>query len=278
MHKPELVVPFESCILVYEYHFFFKPMNLSYRIWFSMRTGSSLLCQALSDTGIAGRPGEHLQLMGADEPDLCAKYGVSTYPELRDKLWQIGSTPNGVFGSKYAMRHWHHQILHTELARLQGIDETSEDAVWADLLPNEKHIFLTRRDKLRQTISWWKAIQDNVWHLRDGELRQQKETFYADKYDLDALKALIQETILMEAQTQAWFDARQIVPLHITYEDLVSDFSGQIKRILDFLELDHQGIQIPAPALRRTANAHTEKWLQRLKDDLQPDIAKRVYL
>ena len=36
-----------------------KPKQ-SYIIWFSQRTGSSILCKALEDTGIAGRPSEWL--------------------------------------------------------------------------------------------------------------------------------------------------------------------------------------------------------------------------
>ncbi|WP_342799609.1 Stf0 family sulfotransferase [Hyella patelloides] len=32
--------------------------KLSYTIWFSQRTGSTLLCRALESTGIAGNPSE----------------------------------------------------------------------------------------------------------------------------------------------------------------------------------------------------------------------------
>ena len=35
----------------------------SYRIWFSNRNGSTLLCQGLEQTGIAGKPGEYFNLM-----------------------------------------------------------------------------------------------------------------------------------------------------------------------------------------------------------------------
>ena len=37
----------------------FQP-QLSYTIWFSQRTGSTLLCKGLKSTGIAGNPSEWL--------------------------------------------------------------------------------------------------------------------------------------------------------------------------------------------------------------------------
>jgi len=46
-----------------------KP-ELSYTIWFSQRTGSTLLCKALASTRIAGNPNEWLY--APDNVDLLA--------------------------------------------------------------------------------------------------------------------------------------------------------------------------------------------------------------
>ncbi|MGF1589637.1 MAG: Stf0 family sulfotransferase [Pleurocapsa sp.] len=67
-----------------------KP-KLSYTIWFSQRTGSTLLCRALQSTGIAGKPSEWLTL---------DKYEFDSYAELQQKLWQLGTSTNGIFGVK----------------------------------------------------------------------------------------------------------------------------------------------------------------------------------
>ena len=46
--------------------------QLSYTIWFSQRTGSSLLCNALESTGVAGKPNEWL----IHKPDLLEDFAI----------------------------------------------------------------------------------------------------------------------------------------------------------------------------------------------------------
>ena len=63
-----------------------KP-ELSYTIWFSQRTGSTLLCQALEATGIAARPREWLL-----EGDLLERYGARDCAALREALSAPGAS------------------------------------------------------------------------------------------------------------------------------------------------------------------------------------------
>ena len=58
-----------------------------------------MLCKTLEATGVAGKPNEWLY--NADEQDLVDFYGVHDYAELQEHLWEIGSTPNGIFGVKF---------------------------------------------------------------------------------------------------------------------------------------------------------------------------------
>ena len=72
--------------------------TLSYIVWTSQRTGSTLLCKALELTGIAGKPNE---LLTVGEPfDLFKMHEVDTLEALQRKLWELGTTSNGVFGLK----------------------------------------------------------------------------------------------------------------------------------------------------------------------------------
>jgi trehalose 2-sulfotransferase len=75
--------------------------TLSYIIWFSQRTGSTLLCKALESTGIAGRPNEWLH--DPETFNLCKTYKVNTAEALQQTLWEVGTTPNGVCGLKLGM-------------------------------------------------------------------------------------------------------------------------------------------------------------------------------
>ena len=71
-----------------------KP-NKSYTIWFSVRTGSTLLSKALESTGVAGIPNEWL---------LPGQYDQNGNPvDIQKDLWDKGTTENGVFGLKFSM-------------------------------------------------------------------------------------------------------------------------------------------------------------------------------
>ena len=78
----------------------------SYVVWFSQRVGSTLLTQALEDTGLAGRPREWFN--AASAADVLPKLGLSSASELRDFLWRE-PTPAAVVSSSRscsdALRH-----------------------------------------------------------------------------------------------------------------------------------------------------------------------------
>ncbi len=249
----------------------------SYRIWFSNRNGSTLLCQGLEQTGIAGKPGEYFNLM--ESTSLCEKYGVQTYEDLKYKLWELGTSANGVFGIKHTNPSGHRAIF-DEIRRLRGISEganiTTEELL-ADLFPNCKHIYLTRRNKVRQAVSWWKAIQDNVWHLEAGQEHRNDETFYEQNYNFAALSHLFTEATLRECDIQEHFSTYKIQPLTLVYEDFVVDFGGTLRQIVDYLEIEYDKLSATDMFYVRTANAHSEKWVQRFRAELQQGWDNKIW-
>ncbi|MBT8219380.1 MAG: sulfotransferase, partial [Bacteroidia bacterium] len=234
-----------------------KPIK-SYRVWMSQRNGSTVLCKALEQTGIAGKPNE---LFNIYEPDtLCSVYKANSYVTLRKKLWELGSTPNGVFGIKHSNITDRMDRIFAELCHLRGMDPLTienTNMIWDDLFPNCKHIFLTRRNKVRQAVSWWKAINDNQWHIESGKSHTPEDKFYEDKYDYDALFHLLKETVLRECSVQQWFSERNIQPLTFVYEDFIQDFDGTVQRAIDFLEIEYDEIDFAKPYYRKIADSYS---------------------
>ena len=142
---------------------------LSYIIWFSQRTGSTLLCQALASTGIAGKPQEWLH--DPETFDLCRRYKVGTPEALQKTLWELGTTPNGVFGLKLSMSEPHHTRMLDQFRQFPGCPPHPQcrAEVWESAFPHCQHIFMTRRNKVRLAVSWWKAITSAEWHRKTGE-------------------------------------------------------------------------------------------------------------
>jgi len=229
----------------------------SYIVWFTQRVGSTLLTQALEDTGVAGRPREWLN---CEEPDAAA---------LRATLWRDGTTANGVLGVKYGMTRSLHAQRTTQFVSLLAGD-SDEKAAWDSVFPTCKHLFMTRRNRVRLAVSWWRAIQSGEWHrpTRDGTVvgaaAPRAASGLDKKYDAAALDHLLTEVSLREAAMQDVFDRWQITPFTIVYEDFIARYEQTLREVLAFLDVAaHESLAIPTPSFAPIADDIAERWYTR---------------
>ena len=251
----------------------------SYIVWFSQRVGSTLLTQALEDTDVAGRPREWLETWNT--PGLLARYGVKDADALRAHLWEKGTTANGVFAVKYGMTADLHRDVTAVFSTVLG-DEPDPDGrkAWEAFFPRCQHIFMTRRDKLRLAVSWWRAIRSAEWHrpnrpetvLREGPWApppRPSADELLDQYDRNAIRTLFVGANLREADMQQQFDRWGIAPHTIVYEDFIASYAPTIRAVLAFLQVpDARNVPIPPPAFDCLADQAAESWYQRFRLDL----------
>jgi LPS sulfotransferase NodH len=239
--------------------------SISYTIWFSQRTGSTLLCKALEATGIAGRPQELFNF----NTSLLDRYQVPDHAMAQEHLWDLGSTANGVFGCKHSYCEPYFGRLIEELRKFptcpQGL--TSRPAIWECAFPNHRYIFMTRRNKIRLAVSWWKAIKTEEWHLLPGQ--PPRDVDLSDAYSFDAIQHLYDECSMREAGIQEFLAEGGIVPFNIYYEDFIERYEQTIRSVLRFLGQDDSSVAIPAPPLKRTADELSEEWVQRFRRERQ---------
>jgi trehalose 2-sulfotransferase len=246
-----------------------KP-NLSYTIWFSQRTGSTLLCRALEATGIAGKPGEHLY-----KQNLLQEYNAPSAAEFQQHVWEIASTENGALGIKHSFFEPNFSKV---IEVLKGIpdcpsEENNRAAIWENAFPNHRHIFMTRRNKVRLAVSWWKAIQSQEWHRSKGETP--KAIDLASAYSFAAIKHLYIECSIREAGIQEFFSEGSITPLTIVYEDFILRYEETIRNVLDYLGFDRTSVEVPPPFLAPTSDDISEEWVQRFRQEIQADWKNR---
>jgi LPS sulfotransferase NodH len=215
---------------------------------------------------MAGMPGEWLY-----KEDLFKAYDKVSHAELQQHLWDIASTDNGVLGIKHS---FYEPGFGNVLEVFKGFPgcqptETNRVAIWENAFPNHRHIFMTRRNKLRLAVSWWKAIQSHEWHKRSGE--SSKSVDLSDAYSFEAIKHLYMEASMREAGIQEFFTEGNIAPLTIAYEDFIQSYEGTIRTLLDFLGLDHASVKICPPHFVPTADTISEQWTQRFREELQKD-------
>jgi LPS sulfotransferase NodH len=228
----------------------------------TQRSGSTLLHECLNRTGIAGSPGEHLY--HNEHPDNPTGDDIADYAAYLHDIQQTTGTENGVFGTRLNSI----PDLKRRLQSIDGYTVTSLHEAIADFFPNPHYIWLTRRNKVRQAISHWKAIQSGRWHSPDDAPHTPPE------YKFEAIDHLVQELVIKEAGFQAFFAAGDIQPYVVVYEDFVTNLNGTVRGILDYCGIDYNSDTLPdyeTTQLRRLADDLTEEWVDRYRREKQTD-------
>lgn len=234
----------------------------SYVICTSPRSGSTLLGEALMSTRVAGQPDEYFDIHQEIEAAIRKRFdaGKDSLDEYLIKILQLTRT-NGVFGWK---AHWH-QFEHF-WRRFLGVplaDPGISRAVFTQVFPNLRYIWLRRRDRLRQAISYAKAIQTDVWRAYVGESRQPKAPA---AFDQAAVDARLDEIDRMEASWNDFFKRHGIQPRVIWYEDFILNYENTVLDTLAHLEIrlpDH--FVFPEPRLLKQSDQETEKWIEQYR-------------
>lgn len=238
---------------------------LSYLVCGTPRSGTSLLCEALKLTGIAGKPEEYF--WRDDEPFWRAHWSVSDYAGYMEHAFAEGSTPNGVFGAKMMMGGYFRHFV-TQLRTLSQFEDRSlrEPDLLASVFPNLRYIWVTRRNKVRQAVSFWRAVQTGVWAVSGPSTGAAR----AAVYDFEAIDHLLQEIVMREASWQAYFETAGVQPRVIVYEDFVARYTETVLALLDWLGIALPvGFAVQGPRLQKQADALSEVWVNRYRTDKQ---------
>jgi LPS sulfotransferase NodH len=239
-------------------------LPVNYFIAFSGRTGSSMLCQMLTRTGVLGQPEEHFNFKAGK---LWGNGAVERWAELlpervppgqesdRPNLYRLHyaryqhltRSPYGVTGAKVTWDHYYRLCA--------GLGERP----WVD-----RWIWLRRRDKLRQAISSYKNHATLQAQLRPGVERRPDPPFDPEEILNWALRYQAEDAIweseFLRYRSTTGVDG----PLHICYEDLVADPGDFVRGIADYLHVALDPLQVVPSDHLRMANETSEAWYQQL--------------
>lgn len=207
----------------------------SYFICGTPRCGSWLLCGLLASTGVAGRP--HEWFWRDTQESLVRAWGAPDFASYLELVLAAGTTPNGIFGAKVMWGH---------LAELSAF-------------PRPRFVWLRRRDRVAQAVSFATAAQTGHWHHWDPPPRE-VPTFRFEEVD-----ALLRELDELERGWAGWFERQRIEPLELTYEELVADQETETLKVLELLSL-----QLPAgtairPLTQAARDATNDDWSARYR-------------
>jgi len=244
---------------------FLIPVTRSFFVCATPQSGSSLLSEALEFTMIAGRPREYFE--PAYEKDWCARLGVSADTQYVEKFLAAGTTPNGVFGAKV---HWHQFVhLRAKLRLIQG-GVASDLELLRRTFPDLKYVFLTRRDRIRQAVSYDRAIRSGVWWSVSANAYPQTSvppSAPAPLFAFEKIDDWVTRLTEFESNWRRYFKRIGVEPFEVAYEDLVENHESTVHAILRYLDLPiSEARSIAPPRLRKQADEVTEEWVQRYRE------------
>jgi LPS sulfotransferase NodH len=202
------------------------PVRLRFLIMSQPRSGSTMLCSALRETGLAGFPTEYLTPQATESlprpltPEVLAAY-------LGD-LDTRRTTANGVFGIKLHYGHFKQFFIVDGKITEQG----------QRFLHSFSHVIRMRRqDKIAQAISLHMAARLDRWNSTDAD-RQGQQNYEFRSADVPALLRDLHTAVL---QDQAWRTicaALGLKTAEVVYEALASSPRQEVERVLAFLGID----------------------------------------
>jgi LPS sulfotransferase NodH len=263
--------------------------GISYLVCATQRSGSTLLCELLKGTEVAGVPDEYFETLRAtSRPRQPRQYfEAPDVADIADRLapfdpgrtenpgefegWfgyalRLGTTRNGVFGAKMM---WNYiDDFRARMAEITGFNDLTLDQALREVFPNLRVIFVRRRDKVGQAVSLWRAIQTQQWRNEVDA----NGTGTAE-YDYRALRHLLDQLHYWDAQWEDWFQATGREPIRVIYEDFICARASTVGRVLDSLGIDPPEPDDGKGPMRQQADDRSRDWVERFRAD---DAARRT--
>ncbi len=240
----------------------------SFFVCTSPRSGSTLLCRLLAETGVAGNPDSHFH-----EPSLAKwieAYGLSTdtYASDEEALASVvssaieaGTGKTGIFGLRL-QRHSFDYFMQM-IARLHPDSHSDAERIQA-AFGKTLFVFLYRENKLDQAISRVMAEQTGLWHKRaDGTELERLAPHREPHYDAVEIKRAIAAVTAYDAEWRAWFDRENISFFQVSYDELSRDPSRVLAAVLSELGLDETIAERINPPTAKLADELCAAWAER---------------
>lgn len=223
----------------------------TYFICSSPRSGSSLLASGIGATGVAGIPREWFSFdTFAEEVIQCRELNLRDQRAYLSKVIEQGATPNGVFGAKV---HASHTL--NLLAKLEDHNDQAFSSLYQALettFPDVRFIYLSRGDKVKQAVSFYRALITGQWART---YRRGSEPFF-DQYGIKRCLAMLQEA---DAYWEGFFSAHSLLPLRLTYETLAERYEECVRESLEYLGLPPPDVIAP-PVPKKQADELSLAW------------------
>lgn len=249
-----------------------SPILTSYVLCGTPRSGSTLLCEMLGATGVAGRP--HSYLRKEDIADWAeawaAKHPRSIHGPGFERAYlsamrREGTAGTGVFGLRLMWESVGEAS--NRLNRALGTDQDISRSLEAAFGPT-LYVHVSRDNKIAQAVSRVRAEQSGIWHRSaDGSVLEGAEVAQPVSYDGARTAELVRQ---LQSDDEAWsnfFEERRIRPLRLVYETVTADPHAAVESILSALGLDPDIARRIPVRTAKLADGESTLWVERFRQE-----------
>lgn len=259
-------------------------VSRAYIVCSTQRSGSTYLCKLLASTLVAGNPQEYfearaetgspphpgyflagLERTGAGIRDNACPTDAPEYSDLRaldgweahlERTFRLGTTDNGVFATKLMWNQLpdleQHAVALPEFAGLAGSDLLER------LFGHPSYVWMRRRDKVRQAISLWRALQTRIWRQEHPAPDDLGPTL---SYSFRGIEHLRRRLSADDEGWRRFFLHSLIEPLELIYEDDVDpDPAAAVARVLAEIRIDMPAGWKPDAGMAQQSDGLNDEW------------------
>ncbi len=231
----------------------------------SPRSGSTLLCNLLAASGVAGRPESYFRRQDLDEyaeewrlsRDAEGRFAFADYLAAARKA---SRTPNGISAIRLMG-----STLPELLAALAGLWPGPRADLLTRAFGRLRYLHLSRTDRVAQAVSRLRAEQTGLWHRIGSWEERNPAAPGTPRYDPQAIAGFIAEARAEAAIWDDWFARHAIAPIRLTYEDLARDPVSEAARVLAELDLALPPGQRLDFGNERLADRTNAEWIARFR-------------
>jgi LPS sulfotransferase NodH len=240
-----------------------SPRSRAFVICTAPRTGSSLLSDALSKSGVAGRPAEYFDIYAHNQQYWARALGIERAEHYFDRVIHAGTTPNGVFGLKI---HWHQlpalfaAFRHAPLTGAAGGPAKTLDECLQTRFASTHYLWLRRRNKVAQGISYYRAAKSSIWRVASDAGAGQIAEPPPFAFDFDQIDHHVRLCEQFDRYWHAYFVRQKLKAMVLIYEDFIQSYEKTLRSVCDYIGVGGQGIVVPPPGYRRQADSVSKEW------------------
>jgi LPS sulfotransferase NodH len=217
-HEQNLVDFFENCELTHVEGL--AAIDHFTLVCFTNRCGSTYVCSALSQLGLAGEPDDfNYEYLNFDKTIRISKeHGFRRFSDYLSYCVKTYSA-NGSLLVK---------------ASVDQLNFLIKAGCFRSLPKRPKLILVTRRNVIAQAISYCVALQDGQW----TSLHQAPPKGFIPKYDAAQILTVAREIMMQNAWFELLFSFHQIDALGLIYEDVAADGGALLETLHKAYGLD----------------------------------------